>query len=940
MLSSWRSRLFATVVVVAVWPASPAWSAPHEPTIPAVPAVPAARADESGAMVAARKEHRPVEVSSLTTERRRVVADPQSGRFQAQINANPVRVKRGSSWVDLDPTLQRSGGRLRPKAAKVDLDVADGGRGPLVTVADGARSVALTWAADSSLPQPTVKDDKAVYSDVRPGIDLVVQTNDYGFSQYLVVRTRAAAADPLLRSFSFDVSAPGLKVTKVAGGLEARDSAGEVVFAAPRLQMWSSTGTVPTTSGVDTSAYATGSMEQGKTADVDFTLKGTRLTLTPDRSVLDDPDVTYPVVIDPSISRKQKNWAMVWSNGMEFWNPDDDDHSARVGYDGWSGQNKKSRVFYTFDTTALAGKSVTSATFTHKQIHSPSNDCGQKTDKPAVNLDRSGTISSSTKWPGPATYDFLDDSDLTVGSSRVCGKSSLQEWKATDGAKAAAANSWDTLTLRLASDDESDRWGWRQYQNTSSYPVLSVTYNTPPAVPGAVTIAGLKTYGGASYLGTTTPALTVSVKDADSGDGVKGVFIVNPADPADSLEDRTFIESKAVTSPGTGGKPVSVVVPAGVMTDGQVYSIYARADDGDVQTESGPTTHLLVDTVAPGAPAVTGPTTTVAQGSTVTFHVDAPEGDVAGYLYGLNTGTPSTSVTAASLGAAVDLPVVANQFGPNFFTVQSVDRAGNRTASPVRLEFKVDGTLPSNRYRLDKNGTDTRTATAPGSTGSNLTIPSSPAATWVPGRDATADGAPLDCTDSALQLSPSTALKSVTTATNHPLDTSESFTASAWLRSDDLSTTSASLNERYAVTMPVGSSNVAFSLGYRKDPTSGLVYWLYTLDDATDAVGPLYVQGPTLTPAAVTAGRWTHVVGVYDAAAGTASLYVDGQLLVTRTATVKPSRGSQLSLGTGGSSSGQLTWNGAVDEVVLYQGALGAAQVRELFTKRRPGAGC
>lgn len=890
-------------------------------------------------MAEARREHRRVEVTSLTTERRRVVADPTTGEFEAQLNANPVRVHRGGSWVDLDARLQRSGGRMRPKAAKVDLDVTAGGAGPLVTIADGSRSVSLTWASDASLPTPDVRGDKAIYSDIRPGIDLVVQTNDYGFSQYLVVRSRSAAHDPLLRAFAFDVSAPGLAVARADGGLEARDGTGNVVFAAPRFQMWGSTGAVPTTSGADASAYVTGDMEHGKTADVRSSLKRGRLTLRPDRTLLDDPDVAYPVVIDPSISKRQSNWAMVWSDGQHFWNPDDDDQTARVGYDGWSGF-KKSRVFYTFDTKSLDDKTVTSATFTHLQIHSPSNDCKQKSAKPAVNLDRSGTISSSTRWPGPSTYDFLDDSQVTAGSSSACHNPTTQEWNATDGAKDAATKGWDTLTVRLASDDEGDKWGWRQYKNTSSYPVLSITYDTAPSVPAAVTIAGLKSYGGANYLGSATPQLTVTVKDPDAGDAVKGVFIVNPVDAADSFEDRTFLESSPVSSPGTGGKPVSVNVPAGVLANGGQYNIYARADDGHIQTVSGAGTVVLLDTVAPGVPAVSGPTTTVAQGSRVTFRVDAPEADVASYLYGLNSGTPTTPIAPASLGGAVDIPVVANQFGPNFFTVQSVDRAGNRTAVPVRYEFKVDGTLPSDHYRLDKTGTDDRTGTAAGSTGSNLTVPTSPAATWVPGRDATYDdGSPRDCTDSALRVGPGAAVPSLTTAATHPLDTRQSFTVSAWLRADDLTGTSATLRERYAVTMPV-SGGAAFSLGYRSDPGTKAVYWFLTVDDPTDQVGRTGVPSAPPQTTSVVTGRWTHVAGAYDAAAKTANLYVDGQLVAQTPVTITPARGSQLTLGSGPYSGTSLTWNGAVDEVALYQGALGTAQVNQVAHAHRPAAGC
>jgi hypothetical protein len=941
MASSRRLRLYLVgALVVVLSPAVPAWSEPPAP--PAREEAPTtSSASEAGAMALARRQNRPVEVASLTTERRKVVADPLSGSFKEQLNANPVRVKRDGSWVDLDSDLQRVRGRLQPKAAKVDIAVADGGSGPLVSVADGDQALSLRWTADKSLPAPSVRDDKAIYTDIRPGIDLVVQTNDYGFSQYLVVRTRAAAADPLLRSFSFDVVAPNLTITKAGGGLEARGPDGEVVFVAPQLQMWSSSGDVPTTSTVDTSAYVTGSMEPGKIADVDSTLRGTRLTLNPDRSLLDDPNASFPIVIDPTISRRQANWVMVWSNGYEWWNPDDDDHSARVGYDGWSEKTKKSRVFYTFDTTALKGKTVKSATFTHKQIHSPSWDCDQKTAKPAVNLHRSGTISSSTTWPGPTVYDFLDDSDLTVGHADRCKTISTQEWSATQGAKDAAANSWNTLTLRLASDDESDKWGWRQYQNTSSYPVLSITYNTPPVTPDAVRIDGLRTYEGQNYIGTTRPTLRVKVKDVDDGDDVRAKFIINPVDAAGSLEDRMYVWSGTVNNPGLDGIEVHKTVDPDMMSHGLAYSIYARAVDKDVETVSGPATKVFVDTVAPGAPAVSGPDGAIAQGSTVTIHVDAPEGDVASYLYGLNSGTPTTTATPSTLGGAVDIKLVASQFGPNFFTVQSVDRAGNRTSTPSRFEFKVDGTQPSDRYRLDKSGTDDRTGTAAGSTGSNLTIPTSAAVTWVPGRDAKdSDGVtPRDCTDFAVQLTPATAVKSLSTPTGHPIDTSRSFTAAAWLKTDDLSTTASNLGERYALAMPVGGG-AAFSLGYRKESTTNQVYWQLSFSDPLNSSTRTRVPSIAPSVTTVTAGRWTHVVGVYDVAAKTATLYVDGQRLAQQTLTTTPGRGTQLVLGSGPYNGSSLTWNGAVDEVVLYQGALGAAQVNALANTRRASAGC
>ncbi|WP_035919744.1 hypothetical protein, partial [Knoellia sinensis] len=49
----------------------------------------------------------PVEVAELTDERTKVVADPETGRFTAELNAFPVRVKRDGSWRDVDLTLER-----------------------------------------------------------------------------------------------------------------------------------------------------------------------------------------------------------------------------------------------------------------------------------------------------------------------------------------------------------------------------------------------------------------------------------------------------------------------------------------------------------------------------------------------------------------------------------------------------------------------------------------------------------------------------------------------------------------------------------------------------------------------------------------------------------------------------------------------------------------
>jgi hypothetical protein len=120
------------------------------------------------------------------------------------------------------------------------------------------------------------------------------------------------------------------------------------------------------------------------------------VTIVPDRALLRDPETVFPVVIDPSYSDGHTYWTMVWSNGMSF--PNSSTEQARVGYDGWSGQSKRSRVFYRFDTSVLRNREIVSARFEHKQVHSPNHDCSLSVFGPAVEFIRSEAISSSTVW--------------------------------------------------------------------------------------------------------------------------------------------------------------------------------------------------------------------------------------------------------------------------------------------------------------------------------------------------------------------------------------------------------------------------------------------------------------------------------------------------------------------------------------------------------------
>jgi hypothetical protein len=79
------------------------------------------------------------------------------------------------------------------------------------------------------------------------------------------------------------------------------------------------------------------------------------------------------------------------------------------------------------------------------------------------------------------------------------------------------------------------------------------------------------------------------------------------------------------------------------------------------------------------------------------------------------------------------------------------------------------------------------------------------------------------------------------------------------------------------------------------------------------------------------AGTWYHVAGTWDAASGTASLYVDGVLRATRQVSDRPSGSSSLYIGYGQSA----RWfTGRLDDVAYYPTALSAARIQAHYDAR------
>ncbi len=92
-----------------------------------------------------------------------------------------------------------------------------------------------------------------------------------------------------------------------------------------------------------------------------------------------------------------------------------------------------------------------------------------------------------------------------------------------------------------------------------------------------------------------------------------------------------------------------------------------------------------------------------------------------------------------------------------------------------------------------------------------------------------------------------------------------------------------------------------------------------------------FVGTRALSPTKPVPGQWYHLTGVRDAAAGTLSLYVDGQRVATKDVCTAPATEGSLVIGRGQYGSNEVDhMRGDVDDVRVFDRALSDAEVAEL----------
>ena len=686
----------------------------------------------------------------------------------------------------------------------------------------------------------------ATYAEVIPGIDLTVTVDALGFSEVLVVKTRAALANPALAKLSFNLSGSGLSSTGAAGLAASADAAVAAPFAIGNAAMWDSSQPATPLSGssaADVSAAVTstvgGAGVAAKFATVPTRMSGTSLVLVPDAAMLAAADTTLPVFIDPtSKSTNATYWSMInkGHQDQEYWDYDRASH-AKVGNAG-DGVNMY-RSLFQFSTANWKNKHVTGVTFNDNLVHSW-NCANTTTELHIVPV----TLSKSLTWnTGPAW-----GTDYANRSSQNCSDASgvVDSWASTSLTAAVYAQnaaSWITLGLR-ASDETistSGSNGWKKYQESGSTgPRLSVTYNTAPTVAtSSMTLDSLAcgSSGSPSIVSTLnghSPVMHATVTDAEADKST--MTFTYPGG------------THAYTLVASGTSMTYPIPTAGIPSGSTVYSWHVTVSDGTDSSTSG-TCYFKVDNTVPAAPAVTStdgryPDESVdtsphdGVGKPGTFTIQAPGAVRYEWAFNLSdpTGKNSTPVTA---GAAITISVTPSTVGDNSITAYAYNAAGTKSVLGGSTFNVATPDAPVGHWALDGDGTDTGTAPHTASA-SNVT--------WTP--DARVVGhsvATMNGTSSQL------------TATS-PIRTDTSFAVAAWVRLTSMP------NATPTIVSQDGNSTAGFQLQGRTNK------WCMTARPS-DTAGVVNVSA---CGGSIVLGQWTHLVGVYDHGAGQlAQIYIN-----------------------------------------------------------------
>jgi Concanavalin A-like lectin/glucanases superfamily len=894
----------------------------------AAPAVPvAADGSERSALQRAAATGEPAEVLDLRTENSQVFAEPD-GHLRLEAGVLPRWVRRDDgSWRDIDLRLRvGDDGRLRPVASVADVAFSADGTGPLASVDHQGHTMTLSWP-DGPVPKPLVTGAEAKYSEILPGVDLVVRATVTGFSHVLVVKNAQAASGDAVRHLRLETGGDA-RIERLADGSLQAVAGQTTVASAGAPAMWdssTSTGSAASTTARALSAEAVPSTvaepgDLARVATVGTAVQGRDLVLTPDKAFL-AAKPTYPVYIDPAWDPGKNRWAYATSNNSN----NTDTSVARMGADPESG--KKYRSFFEFKISTVAKSHIESA-YVHMGLHH-SWSCTST----YAYLYQSGAVSATprTSWStklvkrlaataqhahksstGTCEDDPQPDADMNFRADAI---TSLVQ------AQAKVSASTMTFGFCACSDtggaNESDKTKWKKF--TPGAAKLIIDYDHVPGTPTSLQV-GLpgSGVGCGKSVGTLTPKLYAVFPDADKGQTIRGTWQWGPfAKDTDAAPSSTKTLTGTSVTAGTG-KWNDNALPT--LTKNVTYGFRVQGKDPAPYDQSSSFSgwcKFKVDTSVPNV-SVTVLSAPPGPGQAGSFRIDSTSADVTKFSYGFTDAVVKDVKPAARTGGGFTATVkaTATDYGTNTLLVKATDATLNEGHGQAQFDV-AEPTRPVARWHLETTPSRTpgdaladQEPTAAGDTGLTAS-----GMTWagdvhlVGGASAHFDG---------------TAAQAVASAP--VVTTTSSFSVAAWVRpGDTVAGTAQTVIGKDAVTGQWGS----FRLQLRGGAAPTWCMLMSSTPTHWDNVA-------ACAPASTRAGTWVHVAGSYDQPSGTVRVYVDGVASAPVTVTAPQNSTGPIAVGRGYNNGAGAEWfRGEITDTQVYDRVL----VPEDFTGRLPADG-
>ncbi|MBO0609149.1 LamG domain-containing protein [Myceligenerans salitolerans] len=879
---------------------------------------------ESEALAEAAETGEAVEVVAQRSEQGEVWAQPD-GTLEGRSFVVPQWTRADGDWVRVDTTLREADGVVVPVASTVDVEFSAGGDGPLVRIDRMGRVVELTWP--EPLPSPGLDGDTATYSEVLDGVDLQMTATEDGYASYFVVKTPEAATSPELAEIRFSLETQGLDVSETEdGGLEARDQgAAGVVFAAPPAAMWDTVAEEPDQAGGEsaeatslrTSASGAGSADTAADAagehgdpdtfaevGVEVSAERDRLTLIPDQGLLNDPETTFPVVIDPQWhTPKAGAWASPNKSypdnmGWKFNGKSTQGLGTCTGWSDCPGGSTY-RLMYQFDVSRFKGTRILSAEFVVKNTHSAV--CSNH----RVDLWRVGAINSSnTSWNKTSNSTFwkeliAHDSFHYGGNQSTCNSAADAEFGIRDTVQQFADNRWGRLTLGMRAYSETNKSYWKKFSRNG---YVRVKYNRAPNRIKATQLS--MNPGGSCAKSGDAPRirqidkLVASQATDPDGDRLQVRFTIT-----DTNNNQVWTSGLVPSSSKANGSAFSVQVPKAEIPENKLLRWAVRVWDGHDTSkwsyaDSGWRCHFVYDTSRPKEPTITSARWPASDpenpedpwldgvGQSGGFDFSTTSGDVVKYRYEVNaqpTGS-SREVTAAQAG----FHLMPSEPGVYTINAQALDAAGNKSTTAT---YQVR--IGSGRPPVSMWGFDGAAADSPLTLSGDAHVASMPAGERVDGDALLLDGAG----DSGMAPS------------SERVATTYSFAVEAWAYLDTKTPGQA------VVVSQAGPDYMDYKLYYTGSADGRSDRWAfgrYTSDLAIIGVG---------SDVPVRTGRWTHLVGVHNSMTNQLLIYVDGVPSTPRSFSDPVSELGPVTIGAGrysATANPTSFWPGRVDGVNLY----------------------